>query len=166
MPRTMKFEASMDIIIRTVLLQDAEDITQIIREIGWFEHLKSESAQITAERVRQHISLCLADNSHSSFVAEDENHKIIGYSSVHYLPFFFLPGPEGYVSELFISEKARGKSVGTALLEMVINEARKRGCARLSLINSRTRESYIRQFYEKHDWKERSEVATFVLPLI
>ena len=155
----------MEITIRNVQLQDAEKITSIIREVGWFEHLKSESAQTTAERVRQHISLCLADDSHSAFVAENEKHKVLGYSSVHYLPYFFLPGPEGYVSELFISEEARGQGVGTALLEQVIAEARKRGCSRLSLINSRTRESYKRKFYEQRGWKERTEVAAFVLPL-
>lgn len=156
----------MDITIRSVQLQDAENITSIIRELGWFEHLNSESNQTTAERVHQHISLCLADDSHSAFVAEDENHKVIGYSSVHYLPYFFLPGPEGYVSELFISAEARGQGIGTALLERVISEARKHGCSRLTLINSRTRESYQRKFYEQHGWKERTEIAAFVLPLI
>jgi GNAT superfamily N-acetyltransferase len=85
---------------------------------------------------------------------------------VHYLPYFFLPGPEGYVSELFISAEARGQGIGTALLEQVIAEARRRGCARLSLINSRTRESYQRKFYEQHGWNERIEIAVFVLPLI
>ena len=141
MPRTLK--EYMDINkIRNVQEQDAEDIAVIIREVGWFEHLKTETAQTTAERVRRHISLTLADDSHSAFVAEDNN-NIVGYSSVHYLPYFFLRGPEGYISELFISEKARGKGVGTALLEKIIAEARKRGCARLSLINSRTRESYM-----------------------
>lgn len=163
MPRTLK--ENMDIKIRNVQVRDAEDIAVIIREVGWFEHLKTESAQTTAERVRRHISLTLADDSHSAFVAEDDNNNIVGYSSVHYLPYFFLRGPEGYISELFISEKARGKGVGTALLEKVIAEARKRGCARLSLINSRTRESYMRQFYEKRGWRERKEVAAFVLPL-
>jgi len=156
----------MDTTIRSVQLQDAENITSIIRELGWFEHLNSESNQTTAERVHQHISLCLADDSHSAFVAEDENHKVIGYSSVHYLPYFFLPGPEGYVSELFISTEARGQGIGTALLERVIAEARKHGCSRLTLINSRTRESYQRKFYEQHGWKERTEIAAFVLPLI
>ena len=156
----------MDITIRSVQFQDAEDITSIIRDVGWFEHLKSESAQTTVERVRQHISLCLADDSHSTFVAENEKHKVIGYSSVHYLPYFFLPGPEGYISELFISTEARGQGIGTALLEQIIAEARRRGCARLSLINSRTRESYRRKFYEQHGWNERTEIAAFVLPLI
>jgi GNAT superfamily N-acetyltransferase len=70
------------------------------------------------------------------------------------------------VSELFISAKARGQGVGTTLLEQVIAEARRHGCARLSLITSRTRELYLRKFYEQHGWKERTEIATFVLPLI
>jgi len=126
----------MSIRIRNVLLQDAEDIAEIIRELGWFEHLQSESAQTTAERVRKHISLCLADNSHSAFVAENEAHRIVGYSSVHFLPYFFLLGPEGYVSELFISAKVRGQGIGTALLEQIITEAEKRSCVRLALINS------------------------------
>ena len=34
------------------------------------------------------------------------------------------------------------------------------------IANSRTRESYLRHYYEKHGWKERTEVAAFVLPLI
>jgi GNAT superfamily N-acetyltransferase len=156
----------MKINIRNTKAEDAEAITQIIREVDWFEHLKSESVEITEERVRKHILLCLADNSHSTFVAEAEDHKVIGYSSVHYLPYFFLLGPEGYVSELFISAEVRGQGVGTTLLEQIITEARKRGCARLSLINSRTRESYQRRFYEQNGWKERTEVAAFVLPLM
>jgi GNAT superfamily N-acetyltransferase len=104
---------------------------------------------MTEERIRSHITLCLADESHSVFVAEYDLRKVIGYSSVHYLPYFFLQGPEGYISELFIALEARGAGVGTALLEEAIADGRKRGCSRLSLINSRTRESYRRKFYEE-----------------
>jgi GNAT superfamily N-acetyltransferase len=156
----------MNITIRTVQHRDAEEIAGIIREVGWFDYLISESPALTAERIREYIDLCLvADECHSAFVAENEQQQVVGYISVHYLPYFFLPGPEGYISELFISLKARGQGVGTALLEHLIAEARKRGCVRLTLINSRTRDSYKRKFYEKHGWRERTEVAAFVLPL-
>jgi len=159
-------EKNMSIRIRNVLLQDAEGIAGIIHDIGWFENLNFESIHKTAERVRKHISLCLSDSSHSIFAAEDESNMIVGYCSVHFLPYLFLTGPEGYVSELFISAKVRGQGIGTALLEQIKKEAKKRGCSRLSLINSRTRESYRRRFYERIDWKERTEVAVFVLPLM
>ncbi len=151
--------------IRAIRTDDAGAITRIIREVGWFEHLDSESERATEDRVRKHIALCLADQSHSSFVAVDENDSVVGYASVHYLPYYFLPGPEGYISELFVDRSSRGKGAGTALLHAVIEEARRRGCSRLTLINSRTRESYKRGYYEQRDWKERPEVAAFVLPL-
>ena len=156
----------MSILIRNVLLRDAENIAVIIRDMGWFENLQSESLRKTEECVRRHISLCLSDNSHSILVAEDESNSIVGYSSVHFLPYLFLTGPEGYISELFISANLRGQGIGTALLGQIKKEAKKRGCSRLSLINSRTRESYRRGFYERIGWKERTEVAVFVLPLM
>jgi GNAT superfamily N-acetyltransferase len=155
----------MKITVRAIQVEDAGAIARIIRDVGWFEHLSRETEQTTEERVRRHIALCLADRSHSSYVAEDEVGRVVGYASVHYLPYFFLLGPEGYVSELFVDRESRGRGAGTALLNAITEEARRRGCSRLSLINSRTRESYKRRYYEQRKWKERPEVAAFVLPL-
>jgi hypothetical protein len=44
-------------------------------------------------------------------------------------------------------------------------EAKKRRCSRLSLLNLRNRESYQRGFYKKQGWTEREHVANFVFPL-
>lgn len=156
----------MNITIRAIRVDDARAVTRIIREVGWFEHLGFETEGATEERVKRHIGLCRADQSHSAYVAEDESGRVVGYASVHYLPYFFLLGPEGYISELFVDRESRGHGTGTALLNAVIEEAKRRGCSRLSLINSRTRESYKRGYYEQRDWKERPEVAAFVLPLV
>ena len=76
-----------------------------------------------------------------------------------------MNGPEGYVSELFVRSTARGQGVGRQLLQAIEVEARARGCARLSLINLRSRESYLRQFFVNAGWDERSEAANFVYPL-
>ena len=73
--------------------------------------------------------------------------------------------PEGYVSELFIKEQARGQGIGARLLEAVQAEARNRGCTRLMLLNVRKRESYQRGFYAKHGWEERPEAANFIFRL-
>jgi GNAT superfamily N-acetyltransferase len=76
-----------------------------------------------------------------------------------------VAGPEGYVSELFVREPARGQGVGGQLLDAIESEARARGCTRLSLINLRQRESYRRQFYVKAGWQERGTAANFIYAL-
>jgi GNAT superfamily N-acetyltransferase len=107
----------------------------------------------------------LANESHSTFVAEDPTGVVAGYSSVHWRPYLFMSGPEGFVSELFVSEGARGQGVGRELLRVIESEARARGCQRLSLTNLRDRESYQRQFYVKAGWRERAEAANFIYTL-
>ena len=156
----------MSMKIRKSTSQDAPELAVLLKEIGWFDLFKSEPLEETRRRVRSHIEQCLADNSHSLFVAEASDGSIVGYGSVHWLPYLFMRGPEGFVSELFVRESARGQGVGKELLQAIETEARARGCARLSLINLRSRESYQRQFYIKAGWEERSEAANFIYRIL
>jgi GNAT superfamily N-acetyltransferase len=152
----------MAIQIRNARPQDAPQLALLLKEIGWFELFKDEPSKTARQRVKTHIEQCLADQSHSIFVAESSDGSIVGYGSAHWLPYLSLRGPEGFVSELFVRESARGQGVGTRLLRSIESEARARGCARLSLINLRNRASYQRQFYAKSGWQERSEAANFI----
>jgi GNAT superfamily N-acetyltransferase len=152
----------MRIQIRKLTGQDAPQIAELLKEIGWFEIFKAEPVAAASKRVRFHIEQCHADDSHSAFVAQSPDGKIVGYGSVHWLPYLFLQGPEGYVSELFVRESARGQGIGRELLKTIETEAKTRGCVRLSLINLRNRESYMRQFYVKAGWEERSDAANFI----
>nr|RNJ69245.1 MAG: N-acetyltransferase [Leptolyngbya sp. IPPAS B-1204] len=77
----------------------------------------------------------------------------------------FLSAPEGFVSELFVDQAHRGQGIGSLLLDTVQTEARVRGCSRLMLVNSRERESYQRQFYQKQGWIERENIANFIYKL-
>jgi GNAT superfamily N-acetyltransferase len=79
--------------------------------------------------------------------------------------YLILRGPEGYVSELFVHEKARGLGVGGQLLDAIQQEARARGCFRVSLLNRNTRESYRRGFYAKRGYEEREDMVNFVMTL-
>jgi GNAT superfamily N-acetyltransferase len=152
----------MAIQIRNVNPQDAPQLAVLLKEIGWFELFKNGTIKEASQKVKAHIEQCLADKSHSTFVAETSDGAIIGYGSAHWLPYLSLRGPEGFVSELFVRESARGQGVGRRLLRAIETEARGRGCARLSLINLRNRESYQRRFYARSGWQERSEAANFI----
>ncbi|HEY7319929.1 MAG TPA: GNAT family N-acetyltransferase [Candidatus Binatia bacterium] len=152
----------MAIRVRNIGAQDAVQIAELLEEIGWFEFFKKESIAAASERVKSHIEQLHADDSHSAFVAETLDGEIVGYVSAHWLPYLFLQGLEGYVSEVFVRESARGQGIGRELLQTIETEAKARGCVRLSLINLRNRESYLRQFYIKAGWEERTEAANFI----
>jgi GNAT superfamily N-acetyltransferase len=148
--------------IRTARFSDCPALATLLREVGWFEAINSKTPAEATAHIESHLADCLADDSHSVYVGVDEAGEVQGYVSVHRLSYLFLPGPEGYISELFLRPSARGKGLGASLLEAVKTEAQKRGVYRLSLLNNKTRESYERGFYQKHGWEERPVMANFV----
>jgi GNAT superfamily N-acetyltransferase len=152
-------------VIRQAKVDDARELALLLREIGWFKTFNQGEIDALAEQVKARLEQCLIDDSHLVLVAENADGKIAAYISAHWLPYLFMSGPEGYVSELFVSADARGHGVGRLLLGTIEQEARARGCQRLSLTNLRNRESYQRQFYSKAGWRERSEAANFIYPL-
>lgn len=152
--------------IRAAQPDDAAGIADLIVRLGAFQHhFEGLSTDAIQQRVGKHLDSCLADDSHTVLVAVTAPDRIVGYAAVHWLPYLFMPGPEGFVSELFVDDAARGQGIGTKLLESVKQEAQTRGCTRLSLINIRDRESYQRGFYAKLGWQERSDAANFIYRL-
>jgi GNAT superfamily N-acetyltransferase len=156
---------AQNISIRKARPDDAEALTKIIRSVDYFTHLielpLEEARQLVARALEQDLA---QDSAHLVLVAEDRQGQLLGYTTVHWLPYLILNGPEGYVSELFIYKGARGRGIGTLLIEAVKKEAQERGCSRLNLLNGRQRESYRREFYKKNGWRER-DMASFVFDL-
>ncbi|MBN1262708.1 MAG: GNAT family N-acetyltransferase [Anaerolineae bacterium] len=150
--------------IRSAVPEDAEAITMILRDLGWFEYMRNEPFDITYRRIQEHLARCLNSADHSVYVAVDPQDQVAGYTSVHWLPYFILAGPEGYISELFIRGPDRGQGLGAQLLAAVATEAKERGCVRLSLLNNRERESYAQGYYTKQGWQERPVMVNFVFP--
>ncbi len=155
----------MEIEIRKMQAADAPAVAALLRALGLFARIEREPAELTEQRVARHLALCGADESHLVLVGQAGDGAIAGYCAAHWLPYLILPGPEGYVSELFIAESFRGQGLGRRLLEAVKAAALERGCSRLMLLNMRTRESYKRGFYAKQGWEERPGAANFILPL-
>jgi GNAT superfamily N-acetyltransferase len=152
----------MTFTIRTAKFTDCSSLADLLREVGWFEFIKNKTPEEASAHIAAHLAECLADESHSVYVGVDETGEVLGYVSVHWLAYLFLPGPEGYVSELFLRPSARGQGLGSSLLETVRTEAQERGVYRLSLLNNKSRESYERGFYQKNGWEERPIMSNFI----
>ena len=150
--------------IRPAKLNDTESIEKIVRELEWFDHITEKSTQDTISKIEDHLRFCQGDSCHNIFVAE-KGGQVVGYISVHWLFYVILPGPEGYISELFVSEKERGQGIGSLLIKEVKNQALKKCCSRLMLSNNRNRLSYEKEFYKKNGFIERQHVANFIMLL-
>lgn len=124
-----------------------------------------QTSEITARTIEVNLKRIETSGSSTAYVAEVPEGTLIGYAAVHWVPFLFLSGGEAYVTELFVRPSHSGKGVGSSFLETIVAESKRRGCARVSLLNGRDVESYHREFYKNRGWIERSGMANFVLPI-
>ena len=150
--------------IRTAHLDDAPALAEFLLSQELFKSLETLTPQALTQELERKIGAAVP-SSHTLLIAADET-DIIGYAAVHWLPALFQPGPDGYLSELFVSAARRGRGVGSRLLRAVELEARYRGCPRLTLVSLKNRESYRRGFYAAHGFTEQPEAARFVKPLL
>lgn len=144
--------------IRPAVAEDAAALAALLDALGDLPMLAGEDVAAVAAR---HVPVAVASPDTTLLVVEDDS-GLIGYANVHWVHDLFMPGPEGYLSELFILESHSGCGIGSEVLGLIEAEARERGAFRLSLLNAKRRASYERRFYERHGWVERPEIANFV----
>jgi len=155
-------KASSAVTIRDVRESDAPQLARLLVGIGWFSALKSMTLEEIEANVQHQLGELARAARSSTLVAETPDGSIVGYCTVHWLTCLFLPGPEGYLSDLFLLPDSRGKGIGRLLLDRIVADAEARGAHRLMLLNGRHRESYQRGFYTKNGWEERDSFANFV----
>ena len=146
--------------IRPYATTDSEAIVNLIAEYRAEDHVRLVDRSVIAAAL--HVFTSSAQDR--IFVADIAG-EVVGYVAIHWVPFPMIQGWEAYISDLLVSQSARGAGIGRRLLETVESEARERGCARLMLNNSRTAPSFMRRFYPKHGFRERDEFANFVKSL-
>ncbi|MBV9710273.1 MAG: GNAT family N-acetyltransferase [Ktedonobacteraceae bacterium] len=156
---------NLEITIRDARLEDAEAIDTILRAVGWYERINKETSAHTQAQVVQRLTQCQHEGTHTILVAELPDGTVAGYSAVHWFP-ALSRGIDGYVSELFVHPSIADRGIGTLLLDSIKEQAARKGCARLILMNRRDRESYRRGFYASHGWEELREGAFFTLTLL
>ncbi|MDQ2885209.1 MAG: GNAT family N-acetyltransferase [Chloroflexota bacterium] len=153
-----------EITIRHACQEDSAAIDAILRGVGWFERINKEAAKHTQSQITQRLLQCKREGTHTILVAQQPRGAVVGYIAVHWFP-VLMRGLDGYVSELFVQPSVAGKGIGSRLLDTVNEEAQRRGCTRLILMNRRDRESYQRGFYAQNGWEELREGAFFALLL-
>jgi GNAT superfamily N-acetyltransferase len=88
----------------------------------------------------------LEDPEAAHLLAQDDDGRIVGFCSLHFRPRLNQVSPEAYVPDLIVTDAARSKKVGHALLSEAENRARLRGCHHLTLESAHWRKDAHR-FY-------------------
>jgi len=144
-----------DILIRPLKPNDIADIMQLHRELGWNPAFKADGSTL-----KQRLEALITGENALLLVAELKG-KVVGYIHGEIVTYLLFAGREMLVSELFVRENVRGRGVGKALLNTIESEAVNQKCFRISVLNSRERESYKRGFYPSLGYEERTHTANF-----
>lgn len=144
-----------DISIRPLKPNDIADIMQLHRELGWNPAFKADGSTL-----KQRLEALIIEENALLLVAELKG-KVVGYIHGKMVTYLLFAGREMLVSELFVRENLRGRGVGKALLGAIESEAVTQKCFRISVLNSRERESYKRGFYPSLGYEERAHTANF-----
>jgi len=144
-----------DISIRPLKPSDIADIMQLHRELGWNPAFKADGSTL-----KQRLEALITGESALLLVAVLKG-KVVGYIHGEIVTYLLFAGREMLVSELFVMESVRGSGVGKALLSAIESEAVQQKCFRISVLNSRERESYKRGFYPSLGYEERPHTANF-----
>ena len=143
------------IIIRPLIPGDITNIMQLHRELGWNPAFMADGSTL-----KQRLEALITGENALLLVGE-MNGKVVGYIHGEIVTYLLFAGREMLVSELFVMESARGHGMGKALLNAIESEAVNQKCFRISVLNSRERESYKRGFYPSLGYEERPHTANF-----
>jgi len=141
--------------IRPLNPSDVTAIMQLHRELGWNPAFKADGSTL-----KQRLEALITEENALLLVAERKG-QVVGYIHGEIVTYLLFAGREMLVSELFVMEKMRGQGVGKALLNAIETEAVHHKCFRISVLNSRERESYKRGFYPALGYEERPHTANF-----
>lgn len=109
--------------IRLATENDFEEIHELIKEMALFENM--------ADKVINTVERMKAESEYlNCFVAESFEKRILGYATFFFTYHTFV-GKSLYMDDLYVKSELRGKSIGTQLINKVIDYARNSGCHKL-----------------------------------
>ncbi len=116
-------------------------------------------AEFAPERRLQEagLRLILADPSIGEILVADQDGQVVGMASILYTVSTYLGQRVGLLEDVIMQPQVRGRGIGQALLDAALDHARRRGCARLTLLADVTNAGAIR-FYERAGFSRSSMI--------
>lgn len=155
-------------IIRNAEEKDIEQILKLLSQV--LEIHASIRPDIfipqTTKYTESELSDILKNEKRRTFVATDENGKVLGYAFCEIRDFTgmnnIVPHTEMYIDDLCVDSASRGQNIGKALFNRVKDEARALGCYEITL-NVWEGNDSARVFYDKIGLKPKETMMELIL---
>lgn len=144
--------------IRTATVEDWPQVAGLLVELGRDVSPSAASNPSYVIRFGGHLGL----RENRTLVAEEVGGRVLGFLDMEFRQRLGHPRPQAWVNDLVVTEPARGRGVGGALLEAAETLAAKRGCFRMSLETSAWR-TETHRFYEGRGWTDNGKWFVKVL---
>ena len=135
--------------IRAATVDDWPQVAGLLVELGRDVSPSAASNPSYVIRFGGHLAL----RESRTLVAEEPGRRLLGFLDMEFRQRLGHPRPQAWVNDLVVTEGARGRGIGSALLARAEGLARKRGCFRMSLETAGWREAAHR-FYGREGWTD------------
>jgi ribosomal protein S18 acetylase RimI-like enzyme len=140
----------MHVVLRKAKETDMSLVEKFTVETGWKGIPETQRMLLNKEEWNKHMvevfkNFSRRENS-EILIAEDEQHRFIGYLFVGESDDMMTGLSFGFIYDIFVEEKFRGKGIGKLLLEKAENYCRRKGYSRIALMVSATNNSAIRLY--------------------
>jgi N-acetylglutamate synthase-like GNAT family acetyltransferase len=134
----------MDLIIRKIIFDDVDEITELYIETykqePWNENWNKEIAR---ERIKDAIENNIAEN-----YCVNKDNKIVGVMFGHRN--YFIDEKELYIDEFFIGHKIQRKGIGKYFLEYIEKDIKQKNYSSMVLLTKKAFPSEL--FYKKNNF--------------
>lgn len=141
-----------EVTIRRLASEDLPRAAPLMAELGY---------PVTERQFAQRFDAVIAQADGGVLVAE-KGAGLLGLIAFHSLEMLHKPGRLGRITALVVTESARGRDVGTALLEAAENHLKLQGCILLEVMSAERR-SDAHAFYAARGYRETR--VRFVKPV-
>ena len=138
---------SMHIVLREAKETDMPLVKRLTVETGWKGIPETQRKLLNREKWDKHMvevfeNISKRKNS-EIFIAEDEQHGFIGYLFVGESGDMMTGLSFGFIYDIFVEEKFRGRGIGKLLLEKAEDYCRSKGYSRIALMVPTANDSAI-----------------------
>jgi N-acetylglutamate synthase-like GNAT family acetyltransferase len=127
--------------IRKAKITDVPDISALLGQLGY-----PADEQLIKDKL-----VLLNDNADHELLIYEQNEKVIGFISIHFIPQIALAGDFANITYFCVDENTRSKGIGTALLDRAKELVAERKCDRI-FVHCNGHRINAHRFYERNGY--------------